>query len=122
MSTSTVRKWLWAAAGFMLALVVVSVVWLLAASTVNTSDTKDTATDIKDLAETIEDCTKPGGECYKRAREQRLQTVFDINKVSVYGAYCAQKVPNQSLIKIQTCIIKELEKDENNEAIEGLTH
>lgn len=52
----------------------------------------------------IEDCTKPTGECYRRARRSSATTVHDLNRVSVYAAACASGPARRTAPQIQACV------------------
>ena len=50
------------------------------------------ATANKRLLHAVEDCTTPGGACYKESRSQRRDTVININEVTVAASVCAMSI------------------------------
>lgn len=63
------------------------------------------------VVDRINSCTTPGRACYERGQRQTARVVGDINRVTVYAAACASKMPGQSADQIQRCIVKLLAED-----------
>lgn len=65
----------------------------------------------------IEDCTRPGGECYERGRESTASAVSDIGRVTVLAAACSASLDDEALTVpqradlIQRCIVANLDRD-----------
>lgn len=110
-STPRRRQFAW----FVIGVLASSLAVLTVVSVVNTNATtasirrqQQTNTTTVDL---IRDCTRPQGKCFKRGQRQTARAVADINRVTVYAAACASRMPGQSADQIQRCIVRELAKD-----------
>lgn len=64
------------------------------------------------------DCTQKGGTCFKKNQKTTDGLVHDINKVAIYTAACADRPRNQTIIEIQTCVLKRIAEDDNNQKLE----
>ena len=59
----------------------------------------------KQLGERIASCTDPNGACYKDNMEQTAKRVENINKISMFAAYCSSKTPPAaSIAAVRKCI------------------
>lgn len=67
----------------------------------------------------VRDCTEPGGECFRRSKEARLELTFNVNRVTLYATTCASKPKNAgNFIRIQTCVLNRLQTDKNEAKLE----
>ena len=69
---------------------------------------------VYDIAHSIEDCITPTGNCYKngdRRSGAAIKTINDNQKqIITVAAYCAKQPGNNTLVQIEACVNKELNR------------
>lgn len=67
-------------------------------------------------AKLVEDCTTPGGDCYKRNQRSTSSAVGDIGRVTVLAAACGAELDGTEMTvpqradRIQACIVRQLDQ------------
>jgi hypothetical protein len=57
------------------------------------------------LNEQVHDCTDPTGACYQASRRSNAETIAQINKVTLFAAYCANKLSKTgTLADVRKCV------------------
>lgn len=60
----------------------------------------------QDLSQTVRSCVEPGGDCYRQARAQRMETVDLILRNTIATAVCAR---NPNVINLDRCVDRTLD-------------
>ena len=111
---SRVRRATWArlgvAAGGLLASVLLGLVVVAQIRTDQVERQPQLKSDSETLA-AIQDCTEPGGECFKRAQKRTADAVGDINEVVIAAAACAAGVDSSLPVGQRISVITECVAD-----------
>lgn len=113
LSTKARKRGLWVVIYVCVAVLVLSVVGMLAAVRNTQLEGTPVGQKLLEASDRILDCTDPQGECYQNSQERTAKAVGDINKVVVLAAACSVGLPDGLTVAerqdaIQSCVIDRL--------------
>lgn len=105
------RPALYALVGALVGFFLIGMTYLVVTSFTTTQAIRDTQKGSSRSVEIIEDCTDPGGKCYRRSQERTAAIVGDIGKLAAYASACADQRGVQGQDEVLRCLLDRLRRD-----------
>lgn len=113
-------RWAWLSVGVGAGMVLIFFIYSVFYTGGKADEAASSADASTQLLSFVKDCVEPGGDCYKRSRKQRQNTLNNINRVTAYAVACSSEldlrmsVPERARV-VTDCIDRMVQLDRGTE-------
>lgn len=105
------KQWYDVTKFILIAVTTVSTMIILSVLLLGVAKLQTVAYNTNSTSKRLLDCTSPQGKCYQDGNRRTGEAIGNINRVSIYAAYCAKIPVNVTAKQIENCINAELQKE-----------